>query len=258
MEKDELGLVELASRTGLLPSTAHRLLATMTHRGYVSRNPSTGGYLLSFRVLELASHAARRTTGLRAVARPHMERIRKVCGETTNLVLLQDASVVYIDQLEGSMAMRMFTEAGRTVPAHSAGAGKAILAFLDRREVRRRFAPLEPFESFTARTLTTLAALERDLARVRRRGYAVDNEEHERGVACVAAPIFTQARTPAAAISVSGPTSRLRESGVQDLGELLVSCASDLAAGLGLPDDDPVREPLAVAGGLPSEIARAE
>lgn len=235
MDRDEVGLVELAERTGLQPSTAHRLLATLARRGYVFQNRRTGRYLLSYRVLELAGHVQRRTARLRAAAHPYLERARKVSGETANLVVLnEDDDVVYVDQVEGPRAMRMFMETGRSVPAHSAGAGKALLAMRPVEAIEPLRAR-EPFEAFTARTITTTDALLRDLARIRRRGFSIDNEEHEEGVTCVAAPVRDHTGEAVAAISVSGPTSRMRTTGLGELGELLVILTTELSAELGGP-----------------------
>ncbi len=238
MASEEVGLVELAQRVELLPSTTHRLLATLVQRGYVFQNPDTGRYLLSYKVLELASHAQRRTSRIRTVARPYLERIRKVSGETTNLVLLDDDHIIYIDQLEGVRAVRMFMEAGRRVPAHTTAAGKALMAFRPEDQV-----PLlrqgGPFQKFTPQTITRPEDLREELARVRRRGYAIDNEEHEEGVSCVAAAILDHAGTATAAISVSGPTVRLRSIGFSELGELLSSEARDCSAELGYVEASP-------------------
>jgi IclR family acetate operon transcriptional repressor len=238
MDREEVGLVELAERTGLQPSTAHRLLATLARRGYVFQNRATGRYLLSYRVLELAGHVQRRTARLRAAARPYLERARKVSGETANLVVLNEHDeIVYVDQVEGPRAMRMFMETGRSVPAHSAGAGKALLA-ARAPEALERLREQEPLRAFTPRTLTTTADLLRDLARIRRRGFSIDNEEHEVGVTCVAAPVHDHTGEAVAAISVSGPTPRMRATGLAELGELLVILTDELSAELGRPGRD--------------------
>lgn len=236
---DESGLVEVAARAGLLPSTAHRLLATLTARGYVFRNPATGRYLLSYKVLELGSQVQRRTAHLRAVTRPYLERVRKVCGETVNLVVLDDeADIVYVDQLEGLHAMRMFMHIGRKFPAYTAAAGKALLAYWPDGEVAEQYRE-QRFEPLTPRTITSLADLLRDLERTRRRGFAIDDEEHETGVTCVAAAVLDHVGSPAAAISVSGPSQRLRRTGLPELGDLLKIIATELSSELGHREERP-------------------
>jgi DNA-binding IclR family transcriptional regulator len=228
----ELGVTELANRTGLVPSTAHRLLHTLSKRGYVSQSPETGRYLLGYKVVEVASGLEHRRERLRAVARPHLEGIQRATGETVNLVVLEADRVVYIDQVEGSRNVRMFTTVGTSVPAHTTGSGKAIMALGAPESVQAMYAGRE-LERLTSRTLTTLAALEDDFKRIRRRGYALDNEEHEEGVGCVAAPVFDHTGRPCAAISVSGPTARILHEHSSALGALLIERAASVSAALG-------------------------
>jgi len=228
----ELGLVELAARAGLQPSTAHRLLSTLVGRGYVIQTADTGRYLLGYKVLELASFVNGRTAHLRALARPHLVSIQKITGETTNLTVLEGPQVVYIDQVEGSRSVRMFTQVGRAVPAHTSAAGKVILAFYASDLVEKLYAE-EPLGQLTPRTLTTLNGLGDELARIRRRGYAIDNEEHEEGVSCVAAPIFDHEGGVRAAISVSGPAPRIHSADTAELGELLTTRTAEISRSLG-------------------------
>ena len=186
----ELGVTELANRTGLVPSTAHRLLHTLAKRGYVSQSSESGRYLLGYKVVEVASGLEHRLERLRVVARPHLEGIQRETGETVNLVVLDADRVVYVDQVEGSRQVRMFTTVGTSVPAHTTGSGKAILANGPSEAVEALYGGREPLQRLTEHTLTTLDALEDDFARIRRRGYALDNEEHEEGVGCVAVAVF--------------------------------------------------------------------
>jgi IclR family KDG regulon transcriptional repressor len=228
----ELGVTELANRTGLVPSTAHRLLHTLTKRGYVTQSPETGRYLLGYKVVEVASGLEHRRERLRAVARPHLEGIQRATGETVNLVVLEADRVVYIDQVEGSRNVRMFTTVGTSVLAHSTGSGKAIMAFGPPEAPAALYGDRE-LEQLTRRTLTTLAALEDDFKRIRRRGYALDNEEHEEGVGCVAAAVFDHTGRPCAAISVSGPTARILHEHSSELGALLIERAALVSESLG-------------------------
>src|SRR4051794_20459952 len=217
---DELGVSEIAAQTGLVPSTAHRLLGTLVARGYASQSPTTGRYMLGYKLLELTSGVQDRLGRLRTAARPHLEAIQNETGETTNLVVLEGRDVVYIESVSGTRSVRLHTEVGRSIPAHTSGAGKALLAWREPADVADLLdgAPLTPS---TPRTLTSLDALQEDLSRTRHRGYATDNEEHEPGVACVATPILDHAGTPLAAISVSGPTTRILHAETDELAELL-------------------------------------
>jgi IclR family acetate operon transcriptional repressor len=229
---DELGVSDIAARTGLVPSTAHRLLGTLVARGYAAQNPTSGRYLMGYKLLELTSGLQDRLGRLRTAARAHLEAIQERTGETTNLVVLEGRSVVYIDSVSGTRSVRLFTEIGRAIPAHTSGAGKALLAWREPAEVAALLDGVEMLAA-TPHTLTSLDALQEDLARTRRRGYATDNEEHEPGVACVATPIFDRAGTPLAAISVSGPATRILHVDTADLAGLLREHAEQVRVALG-------------------------
>ena len=193
----ELGVSELAARTGLVPSTAHRLLATLTDRRYVVAE--RGRYRLGPRLGELTEGRTDPIYRLREAARPHLQAIQRATGETANLIVLEGVNAVYVDQVEGSRMIRMFTEVGSGVLAHTTGAGKAILAALPAERVSALYGE-RTLERITSRTLTTLAALEQDIARIRRRGFAIDDEEHEEGVSCVAAAVLAANGEPVAAL----------------------------------------------------------
>jgi DNA-binding IclR family transcriptional regulator len=229
----ELGVTELAQRTELVPSTVHRLLATLTKRGYVAQSTDTGRYRLGYKVAEIAGGLEQGLARLRAVTRPHLERISAQTGESVNLVVLDGERVVYVDQVEGTRRVRMFTAVGTAALAHTTGSGKAILAFGEPDAARALYAGREPLERLTPSTLVTVAALEEDFARIRARGYALDEEEHELGVGCIAAPVFDDAGRPVAAISVSGPTTRILQGDTGELAGLLVRHAGEASAALG-------------------------
>jgi DNA-binding IclR family transcriptional regulator len=230
----ELGVSEVAARTGLVVSTAHRLLASLADRGYVRQNSTHGRYRLGLKVLELAGGEQAQTAALCAAARPHLERIQSATRETTNLVILVGDRVVYVDQVAGRHSMRMFTELGSSALAHTTGSGKAMLAYRPAQTIASLYPRArEPFERLTPRTHTTLASLRDEFTRIRRRGYALDDEEHEEGVSCVAAPVFDGTSTAFAAISISAPTSRLIHADTSELGRLLRQRAAEVSAALG-------------------------
>jgi IclR family acetate operon transcriptional repressor len=230
----ELGVSEVAARTGLVVSTAHRLLASLADRGYVRQTAGHGRYALGLKVLELAGGMQARTVVLCAAARSHLERIGGETGETTNLVVLDGDRVVYVDQVAGRHSVRMFTELGTSAPAHATGSGKAMLAYAPAEAVAQTYsAAREPFERLTPRTHATLDSLLDDLERVRRRGYALDDEELEEGVSCVAAPVLDGTATACAAIGISAPTARIARADTAKLGELLQSHAAEVSIALG-------------------------
>jgi DNA-binding IclR family transcriptional regulator len=230
---DELGVTELAGRTGLVPSTAHRLLATLTNRGYVSQRAGSASYALGYKVVEVANGLEQSLSRLRGVARPHLESVQDATGETANLIVLEGDRVVYVDQVEGSRSMRMFTIVGASALAHTTASGKAILAYAPLDAVEALYAGRKKLERLTPKTLATVDALRKDLKRIARRGYAIDDEEHEEGVSCIAAPIFDHSGRPFAAVSVSAPTARVLHSDTDALGALLRDHAKKISAALG-------------------------
>jgi IclR family acetate operon transcriptional repressor len=224
-------LVALASKTNLTPSTAYRLLSTLMDRGYVARSAETGRFRVGHKVIELAAVAASATDRLRVLIRPYLESLRDATEETANLVVPEGVSVVYADQVESARAVRMFTVIGRRVPMHASAAGKAILAASPEGVLNARLAA--GLEVLTTHTLATAESLRRDLDLTRERGFAVDREEYDLGVSCVACPI-TDARAHAvAALSVSGPSERMRAADLEALGAVVRDHARNASQELG-------------------------
>jgi IclR family acetate operon transcriptional repressor len=228
----ELGVSDLAARTGLVPSTAHRLLATLVERGYAAQSAAGGRYLIGYKLLELASGLQDRVERLRFAAREHLEAIQRETGETANLVVLEGRDVVYVDKVDGTRSVRLFLEVGRAIPAHTSGAGKAILAWRSEEDLAALLGGA-PLTRSTQRTITALEGLHEEFARIRRRGFATDNEEHEEGVACVGTPVFDHRGISIAALSVSGPTPRILNADTADLGALLREHAEAVSLKLG-------------------------
>jgi DNA-binding IclR family transcriptional regulator len=229
---EDLGLVEIAAQAGLQPSTAHRLLATLVAHGYVVQSATNKRYLLGYKLAELADALNRRSERLRSLANPHLRSIRQATGESVSLTMLEPPNVVYVDQIAGTQSVRMFARIGASVQAHATAAGKAMLAFMAPDAVAAVVGE-EPFAQLTSHTISSLAALDSELKGIRQLGYAVDNEEHELGVGCVAAPIFDHAALVVAAISVSAPMPRIEVRIPSVLGELLMERATSISSELG-------------------------
>jgi IclR family acetate operon transcriptional repressor len=228
---DEVGIVDLSKRVSLRASTVHRLLATLAQRGYVRHNSPTGRYSLGARALQL-SHAFHNGSDLRAEAHHFLQLLMEESGETANLTILDHAEAVYIDQVPSPHTVRMFAEIGRRVPLHSTGCGKVFLAYLAPAE-RARLVSEKGLPADTRYTITTAEGLERELAEIRRRGYAVDNQEHDEEVRCVAAPVRDHTGEVTAALSLSGPATRVTKERLPELGKLVTTICSQLSATLG-------------------------
>lgn len=198
-----LPITELAARSGLSLGTVHRLLASLLARGYVRQDPDRR-YALGTALLPLGD-AATRLLGSWAV--PFLTQLAHDTGETSNLAVLEDDHVIYVAQAPGRHRMRMFTEVGRRVLPHSTAVGKVLLAWQGDDHVRGVVERLG-LPGRTPRTLTTLPSFCTELAVVREQGWAVDDEEEELGVRCLAVPVGPGSGA-VAAVSVSAPASRL-------------------------------------------------
>lgn len=200
------GLKQLALETDLHPSTAHRILAAMTTAGFVER-AANGGYRLGIRLLELGNLVKSRLD-IRAAALPLMEALHQQLGESVNLGVRQGDDIVYIERTSsGRSTVRAVHLVGARAPLHVTAVGKLYLAAAAPEEVAA-YARHTGLPGLTASSLTTLVALEKELARVRREGVAFDNEEIEPGLRCIAAPVHDDSGLLVAGLSVSAPADR--------------------------------------------------
>ncbi|MFC7766291.1 IclR family transcriptional regulator [Leucobacter soli] len=220
--RGEVPLAEIARSAGLAQPTAHRLLQTMLRLGYV-RQLDSRGYALGPGLIHLGSRA---TPPLVQRAQPVMVELEEVARETVNLAVLDGDHVAYVGQVPSRHQMRMFTEVGRRVLPHSAGVGKAILSTLPEVRVREIIAGTG-MPRFTPTTITEPEALLADLREARRRGFAVDDGEREVGVRCVAVPV--PGSSPAAALSISGPSARINDELAATITDALLAAAARLA-----------------------------
>ena len=202
----EVSITALALRTKLHVSTVHRLLATLLRRGYVRQNPDTSRYYAGAKVSTLAEGRSRYNE-LRLAARPLLQSLVEATRETANLSVLDDTMAVYIETCASPQVVRLFTVVGNRVPLHATGAGKALLASLP--QIRRdSLLDKTELKALTGKTLVDRASLARALDEARERGYALDDEEYDEGVRCVAVAVGPIG-APIAALSISGPASRL-------------------------------------------------
>ncbi|HEU4671739.1 MAG TPA: IclR family transcriptional regulator [Candidatus Limnocylindrales bacterium] len=242
-EPSGLGLTEIARRASLGFSTCHRLLGTLVGLDYVVQDPDTGRYLLGFKVLELASRAGSDRL-LLVRARPLMTETMRASGETTNLAVRDGSQARYVAQVPSNASVRMFAELGSPAPLHATGVGKVLLAHAPQAVVDAVLAG--DLAGRTTNTLTTPRALRAALAAIRANGFAVDDEEFENGVTCVAAPVRNHALDVVAALSVAGPSGRVAPA-LERLTRLVIAQAAALSAALGAPRPETDRE---VAAGV--------
>lgn len=201
------GVSELSTVTGLPVGTVHRLLMTLTAREYVVRDNHTRRYALgpAFRALVGSDP---RMPNWSEIAAPYLRELVEVSGETANLAVMERGRAVYVAQAQPMRMVRMFTELGNRVFMHNTGCGKVLLAYQPDEVVSSIIAEAG-LPAYTEHTITDPERLRHELELVRQHGYASDNGEVEEGVRCLAVPVYGPKRKVVAAMSISGPTSRL-------------------------------------------------
>jgi DNA-binding IclR family transcriptional regulator len=204
----ELGVSELARRLDLGKSTVHRLLVTLTAEHLLEQDPVTGKYRLGLAMYDLGAAVATHLDLHEAVLAP-MEKLRNVTGETVQVAVLDGREVVYVERLDSPQTLRLFLEVGRRNSAHSTSTGKVLLAFRQEKDLDKVLRGWK-LEAKTPKTIIDQERLRKELAKVRRQGYAVNEEESELGVTSVGAPIRDLSGTVAAAVSAAGPSTRMR------------------------------------------------
>jgi len=225
-----LGLAQVAASLQLHKSTAHRFLMVLERHRMVERTAS-GKFRLGLRLFDLGNRAIEQYD-LRDRDQAAQVRLGAETEETAHLCILEAARVIYIDKIEPARSVRMITRIGASNPVHCTAVGKAILSFLpeDRAaDVLRRLR----FERFTHRTIATAEALRAEMEKTRRRGYAVDDEELEEGLRCIAVPLLDAQRLPVAAVSISGPSFRVTAQKLPTIANQLLVCVRGIAADMG-------------------------
>ena len=226
-----MDLTSLAGQVGLPVSTAFRLLETLRSGDMV--RVSRDGYTVGAKSFQL-SGAFLRTVSVWSHATELAERLAATVGETASVGILEDHEYLYIAIAQGQHELGIQSVAGTRHPAYATALGKVLLARLPWSEVEQNFRTHPP-ERLTQRSITDAVAFRTELERVAREGYAVDDEERQPGVTCVAAPIRVDRGEVVAAISISGPTDRIKENGIRDMAQVVTAQASEASQLLGLP-----------------------
>lgn len=222
----ELKITEISQQMGLSKSTLHSLLKTLQLHGYIDQNPDNGKYCLGMKLVE-RGHFVVGTMDIRQKAKSWLTTLSQETGQTTHLGILDGNEGVYIEKIEGKQAAIAYSRIGRRLPVHATAIGKVLMAWLGDEELNALLDGYA-FTRFTPATLTDRAALLAALAQTRHNRYALDNEENEPGVRCIAVPVWNHESRVIAALSLSTLTSRVND-------EQLADCRQKLmAAGLGL------------------------
>jgi DNA-binding IclR family transcriptional regulator len=226
------GVTELGAELDMHKSTIFRLLATLEARGLVEQNSARGQYQLGYGIVQLAAGATRKYD-LSVVSRPICQRLAEVVGETVNIAISDGEQVVSIDQVMGAAAVTTVNWVGQRTPMHAVSAGKLFLAQLATDELSAFLA--KGLERYTERTVVDPEVLEGQLSEVRANGFAFTVEEHEVGLAAIAAPIRALEGNVIAAIAISGPVFRINEGTIPDLAKHVMMAAAEISERNGYP-----------------------
>jgi DNA-binding IclR family transcriptional regulator len=229
-EQVEIGISDLAKRLGVAKSTVHRLAVTLVAQGMLEQNPDTGKYRLGMALFRLGSLVRRRMT-LSNEARPLLRELREKVNETVHLAVLDGCDIMYVFNLESTQAIRMRSDVGVRKPAYCTAEGQAMLAYQSATvvdDVIRAGLPAR-----TPQTITDGERLKRALEAVRQRGCAIEDEESEPGMRCIAAPIRNDTGEVVAAMGIAGPVSRLTKKALTGLIPHVVETAAAISGRLG-------------------------
>lgn len=214
---EKLGITEISRRLGLHKSTTFGLVNTLAENKFLEQDPETGRYFLGIELFRISANVQ---INIREIGIPYVKRLVESTGETANLVVRDDIYVVYIEKIESPHSMRICTRIGQQLPMYCTAVGKAMMAYLPPAEVASILERTK-MTAFTEHTITTRTALKAKLEEVRSLGFAMDDEELEEGLVCVAVPILNGTGYPIAAISVSGPKQRMTKEHVEAICEEL-------------------------------------
>jgi IclR family KDG regulon transcriptional repressor len=208
-DRDELGVTELSNRLNLHKNKVFRLLATLEAKGYIEQNKATENYRLGVKSLELGQTFIKQL-GLVRQAKPFLRGLVEKCNETAYVGIIRQNSLVYLDVEEASQMVKVVNRVGWRLPIHCTAIGKAQVAFLSEEELDK-LGILNNMKRFTANTIVDTGAFLKHLKEVAKQGYAIDNEECDLGVRCVAVPLLDYTGRVVGGISVSGPSCRMTD-----------------------------------------------
>ena len=220
-------LMDLANELDLNKSTAHRILSSLQYMGYVRQEEDGGKYLLTLKLVDLANRIMD-TMDIVSEVRPYLRNLAMKSGETVHFVHREGIEAVYIDKTESyEDSVQMISRIGSRIPLYCSGVGKAIAASMDDTQVRQLWEKSK-VEKRTPKTITDFNAFQDTLSEIRRTGYALDNEENELGVRCVATALALQGQQADYAFSISAPIGRMDDERIEQLATLLLETKNEI------------------------------
>ncbi len=229
--KSQWGVREMARHIGAHESTTYRLMSTLESLGVLYKNPDNDKYALGLKLYELGSRV-KVYDSLVKQSHPELERVASEIEETVHLGIWSKDKVLMIDKVESERGLRLDSKVGQTSPAYCTGLGKTLLAFGPKEQFDNLFSNGE-LTAFTDHTLTTKSALIENLENIKKQGYAIDRQEFELGLICVAVPVFNGDGSVVAALSAAGPSDRFKEAHLQNYLSILKKGSSAIGKKIG-------------------------
>lgn len=229
-EQNGRNLTEISSDTGLHKSTAYRIIMTLMRRGYLVKGDN-GNYKIGHKMIETTSYYISELD-LHTEARPYIAEINSYLGLDGYLGILDGDTVVYIEKISGAGVRKLFSQVGMRIPAYCSSLGKCLLSGLSGEELEKVMKDCS-FIRFTPTTITDMKSLHRELSDVRARGWAIDDEEYERGHRCIGAPIYDYKGDIVAAISASGDKHVLGDDRIDEIAEYVKKAAAEISEKMG-------------------------
>lgn len=216
-----VGITELADQLGVDKSTASRLVQTLLKDGFVQKSEDGRTYILGPAVVNLSRSVITRMP-LREAAKPFLRELVDASGECSHIAIYAQGKALYVDQMESPSTLRVNVEVGQLAPLHCTALGKVLLAFGDYP------IPIE-LEQYTPKTIIDVQDLQKELRVIREQGYAIDDEEFDRDVRCIAAPVFDFRNKLVGAIGISGPAARLNHQQIDQFAPQIMNIARQLS-----------------------------
>lgn len=230
-----IGVTELSNMLEVSKSTAHRLLMSLYNADFVRQDMDNEKYLLGLRFIELGEIVSQ-NLDIKEIVYPYLYKLGNITGETAHLAVKNRNQINYIDKIESLKTIRMFSTIGKRAPLYCTGVGKAIFAFLPESEILDIIDETD-FVKYTENTIVTKDEILKELENIRNLGYAIDDEEHELGIKCAAAPILNHNNEVVAGISVASPLMRLNDKKFENIIKEVLNASKAISKALGYKDN---------------------
>ncbi|WP_050604397.1 IclR family transcriptional regulator [Ruegeria sp. 6PALISEP08] len=224
-------LSDLSRETGVPTATTHRILTTLSNRGYVSFDEQRQEWMIGIEAYRTGTSYLKRNNVVE-IGRPILRKLMRDSGETANMAMPDGKYVVFVNQIETSNPIRAFFPHGARAPMYASGTGKALLAEMTSNALDTFLSDIT-FEPYTDRTHRSETSLLEDVSLIRQRGWSFDDEERYAGMSCTGAAILNQFGIPCAGVSVSGPTARINKSNAAYFGEMVLEAAREITTAIG-------------------------